>query len=214
LIIEKKLTLIGISNEYDNVNDFGKPIIHVNVRNPVIYINASGCVFSGFELICNITNRTVMDGIMINKVSNNLISNNIINTASHGIHIIFGHSNHILGNHIEGHRAIRIDASNNLIESINIINNSILGVMVHGSFNTFKYNNFINNTRYGYVLINWDIPFLPTPTIFNRFIENYWDDWNEDKPRPINVRISLILYITLIELVIFYWNPATEPYDI
>jgi len=104
---------------------------------------------------------------------------------------------------------IGIDESSNYNK---IIRNNILkneyGLFINidydylSNFNIINQNNFIENEHHA----------VFNQSFFNFWYGNYWDDWIENKPRPING--DNILFDGIVPWVQFDWKPATEPYDI
>ncbi len=172
--------------------------VQVDSGDLFIYISTPG----GFNIISgNIISNNYYFGICIDFICNkNKITGNIITKNNYG--------------------GIEIDSAGNTIERNNIANNKY-SIIIYHSFNTIfrpnivKENNFIKNEQYPEYY-----------GIANRWIRNYWDDWDSSSPRPIKGNLTfwgltLIILIKFdVEIYIdvpwiqFDWHPASEPYDI
>ncbi|EMR74857.1 Periplasmic copper-binding protein (NosD) [Thermoplasmatales archaeon SCGC AB-540-F20] len=153
---------------------------------------------------------TYVIGIFLMNSDGNIISNNLIDTSGNfGFYdIILSNSNGniISENNLSGNNGIDLsyECRNNIIS-----NNTILcknnGLTLDTSFfNIIAKNNFIKN--------NLSISFINSS--FNLLLGNYWDDWENKLPRPINgTRYSFLMKKT-IHWIFFDWRPAQEPYDI
>ena len=151
-----------------------------------------------------------------NEITMNSITNysNVAFKPSFGIALYLSHDNVIMYNTIGYYEwdGISLERSkNNLVFRNNIEYNGWFGVYLLGLSrkNIIKQNNFIENG------FNDDIPIIPTEnaffinSFFNKWDENYWNDWNYKIPRPIKGRV-----ISLIPVFNFDWHPAQVPYDI
>jgi parallel beta-helix repeat protein len=179
---------------------------------------------NGISLLVNSKNNTIRDnninsnnesGIYLDYSSFNTIAQNIIQENRHAI--IFKDSgqndiqrnliiNNIKGILISGQ--IRITGNKFNIISHNQIGNNIeydiyIGVSM---LNTVKENNFIGDkckaTFESYLFIG----------SFNRWQNNYWDDWRGFGPYPVSGTLELLSIE--IPWVNFDWHPAKESYDI
>ena len=128
-------------------------------------------------------------GIAINESCNNnmIIGNTVLNNP-YGIGI------NALSNY-------------NIISGNNIINNFYgfginLGFEYRSNFNVINKNNFIGNNQHA----------VFNQSFFNLWYGNYWEDWIENKPRPING--DNMIFDEIVPWFQFDWKPATEPYDI
>jgi len=151
-----------------------------------------------------------------NEISRNSISGNYV-----GISLVYSQDNIITGNTIKNNKfGIELfDSSGNFILRNNITNNQLGINLTNYAFGTVngivKENNFIENDQsvdYNYFL--------------NRWIGNYWDDWDSLLPRPVKSKCVFVLlsgllseifkeYVEIsIPWVQFDWHPAQEPYDI
>ncbi|UCD13774.1 MAG: right-handed parallel beta-helix repeat-containing protein [Thermoplasmatales archaeon] len=191
--------------------------------------NISGNIISSNDFgICscrddntNIYSNTIINnigcGILIEHSDETEISRNYISDNYWGILLVDSQHDVITGNTIKNNKwGIEIiDSSDYLISRNNITNNQIGINLIWHSFGIVKENNFIENGR----SVDYDI-------FFNRWIRNYWDDWDSLLPRPIKgkctfVNLSLLLSDIFkknvdisIPWVQFDWCPAEEPYDI
>jgi hypothetical protein len=98
-----------------------------------------------------------------------------------------------------------------------------VGIWARSTRANISCNNFIDNSGY-HVDLEWDSRLLMLPFVFYWkpvFSENYWDDWTDVSPRPINGHfvlwlkigdLSIMLYVS--DIVQYDQHPAQEPYDI
>lgn len=158
------------------------------------------------------------------------IHNNIISYNSYGIYSWHSqlsiHHNQIINNSIG---MFLTDVNNDYLISHNNIKENNVGLELSQSRQTtIKQNNFINNNKHytlskGSILMT--IPYLLV--IRQRWRENYWDDWENQSPRPIVGKSILFVTIVIplkpfiIPVPIFLlpsfefdWNPSQEPYNI
>lgn len=148
-------------------------------------------------------------GIYLSHSSNvNYIDKNFFNIdGGWGIHLISSSDNTITGNDIQYNWwALRLESSsnNNYISGNNIINGIRDGiVLTDSSFNIIKENNIMDNPFRNAFFFN---------SYFNKWSNNYWDDWSKNLPKPINGRITTPLFD--IDWINFDWNPAREPYEL
>jgi parallel beta-helix repeat protein len=171
-------------------------------------------------------NNTISSNTIINNIecgiqlfysNENEISNNSISGSYVGIPLIYSQQNVIIGNTIKNNNfGIELfDASHNLIVCNNIIDNQLGINLIDHCFSVVKENNFIKNAQsveYNYFL--------------NRWICNYWDDWDSVLPKPIRSKCTFVVLSELISEILkanieisipwiqFDWHPAKEPYDI
>jgi len=150
-----------------------------------------------------------------NEIINNKITSNL-ESSEIGIGLIsLCFKNKIIGNIISNMQTgIAFSLSdNNLVSGNNILNNSMFGMQLYQSDkNTIKHNNFINN---GFVksplpkLIFSQAFFFQS--FFNKWYNNYWDDWQRIIPKAIKGKLGKN---GLIPWRNFDWLPARDPYDI
>jgi nitrous oxidase accessory protein len=165
---------------------------------------------SGFQLTQSSNNKITM-----NSITN--YSNVAFNISAFGLSLYLSNNNEIMYNKIENYEWVGISletSKNNLIFRNNIEHNGLYGVYLCGLSrkNVIKQNNIIEN--------GFCDDFLPTiiPTenafifksFFNKWDENYWDDWSYKIPRPIKGRTGIIGFIPVFN---FDWHPVKEPYN-
>jgi parallel beta-helix repeat protein len=163
------------------------------------------------------------------QIIDNIIKGDNTTSLSRGIMLQeFSTSNEIIGNHISNYEfGIALCSSiNTIIQGNNIFSNSRFGLYLqHCSVNNnITCNNFINNGYEKSFKIRGNAYFIDsefTP-YFNKWKENYWDDWIGLKfklfallPYRIPGRWGIIQGIgILFPTSDFDWNPSKEPYDI
>jgi len=155
-----------------------------------------------------------MWGIGVNESSkyNKINSNIVSNTQMIGIFAIFSsNNNEITGNTVSNNDgygiAIGGKSNNNIIER-NLVTNNRYGIGINDDFKNYTNNNIIRENN----LIENEYHAVFNQSFFNLWYGNYWDDWSESKPRPING--DNILFDEIVPWVQFDWKPAQEPYDI
>jgi len=87
---------------------------------------------------------------------------------------------------------------------------------------TVRCNNFIDNDAH--VSLQWDATLLTLPFVFYRipsFSENFWDDWNGEKPRAIHGYFKFWILLPEVSILVFTHpivqydrHPAQERYEI
>jgi nitrous oxidase accessory protein NosD len=158
------------------------------------------------------------------EIHYNLISDNEYGIYSWNSEISL-HHNHITNNSI----GVYLTAvKKNYIIADNEIRDNNIGISISHSKSTIERNNFINNNEQVSLTKAVLLITIPTiPFVRQRWKENYWDDWEEQSPRPlvgvlavyitifipikpfyIQVRIGRLPYIE------FDWRPALKPYEI
>jgi parallel beta-helix repeat protein len=144
----EEITLKGISNEFENGNDTGKPLIHGQGQGKVIIIWAQGFTITGFKI--ENSGGTIACGIIGTRkgADNCIISNNEIAHAITGCIGIISNNNTIINNNIS-YSALRQgialgeQCTNNLI-SDNLISDVDTGILLWDSnHNTITGNNIM-----------------------------------------------------------------------
>jgi parallel beta-helix repeat protein len=210
-------------------------------NNNIIFNNTIECDFNGDGIIISESLR--------NKISNNTISsystsdhnNFILQYGFNGILLqLYSHNNEVINNNISGYfTASQIWDSNENLFTQNYISNNLMGLYLYKSHKNFiTCNNFINNSfpleifdRIPFKLIQFFLKRLLSQhatfcsSFFNRWNDNYWDDWSSVFPKPIKgiiERSTISIFYGVIPIpsppTIPLWNidwhPAKEPYDI
>ena len=209
----------------DNEIPDGLNGIYVYGKQNVISNNTINC-HSGIDIKgknCIISNNkldTTGEGIMVYPWSKNVtISNNKINSGQQAILLESSENCVITGNRItsrwELEGSIKFEYSNFNTVFLNEFINSHIGIRLeYSTLNLIKQNNFINNSNHSYfhggILFNR-----------NRWINNYWDDWNGFGPyriKGILVLFWILIFIypfpIFIPWSVFDWNPASKPHII
>jgi parallel beta-helix repeat protein len=133
--IEKTIVLEGISHEFENGSDTGKPVLigRNNNDRPIQLDCVNDCVIQGFELCIG------RYGILVYSSSNNILSDNNISKCEQGIH-----GDTILG-----------PSSDNIIENNYITDNIYYGIhLEHVKNNTIRYNVITHNGEKGIYLFD------------------------------------------------------------
>ena len=200
---------------YDNIlkeNWYGINIWG-NLRDILIYNNT---IIRSYEGIGGNTNSTI-------KVYNNIISNN-----GYGVHFPLHKSsifNNIISNNSIG---LLLDSTGDFASAVynNQIQENEIGLRIGGARLKIHNNNFINNKKQADIRKEAGLLLIPfLPFIRQRWINNYWDDWNKRSPRPIlgigTINIHLFIgggikyfHIGNFSFLEFDWHPSREPYDI
>lgn len=127
-------------------------------------------------------------GIGLFRANNNTVTDNVItDMKNEGITVWSSHYNTITGNHISGCERYGID----LIGDYNLVRRNHFegnhaGVHINGgAHNTIKQNNFIDNDIQAFFLHSFP-PYEQPPPYFNRWLQNYWDDWKGIGPKVIH----------------------------
>lgn len=172
LVINIRLNIIGISNEFENGNDVGRPVIVSSSDsgndNPIV-INADNCEFTNFKMIYL---DFIHSGFIVNS-NYNLISNNSLNNFFLGIVIQpDSHDNKISFNKIYNstNQAIElIDTKYNTIDNNTIVNSNVYGISLYleGNHNTII-DNDISDCGYEGIYICWN---CSNNKIIGNFIE-------------------------------------------
>jgi len=211
LIIDKQISLIGEDKE--------TTIIDGTRSDSVIYILKDNVSIASFTVQNGSRDDYRRAGIEIYSCNNRIIGNIITNNLN-GIHSLFAGvlnnegnntfiDNIVIANDLD---AFCFHNSHNLIQH-NLIENNEGGIelWINSIGNTIEKNNFINNT-YNAILCY---------SSFNRWKNNYWDDWIGLKnplmklcPKVIVKKIILYNKIRFIPWFNFDWHPAQEPYTI
>jgi len=111
-----------------------------------------------------------------------------------------------------------------LIEYNHFQNNEV-GIHLLITRSTIKKNNFVDNTQHINLYKGATFLLIPFLTLFRQsWRNNFWNDWNTTKPRPIRGEWGLHIFVplprphaVLIAMIPFYefdWHPAQEPFDI
>ncbi|MFA5102347.1 MAG: NosD domain-containing protein [Candidatus Thermoplasmatota archaeon] len=219
IIITKSIVLLG-ENKLTTV-------IHGDGYYSYEVISAAGLniVISDFTIqngaigvLCEMNNSRISHLIIENtgcalylwKSSQNTISDNrIISPSVYSIYV-YDHStnNMIINNSLLGSSTNGINligsCDKNRIEK-NSIESKVNGISIEWSFfNVIRNNNFVNNTKQAYF----------ENSSLNLFLKNYWSDWGEKKPRPIEgIRYGYFLQKSR-AWTTYDVLPAQEPYDI
>jgi len=236
--ITKRINLVG--------EDKNNTIIQGNEYQRVVRIYGDGISVSGFTMqnsgrgveVYAFKNITIRDNIMIgnnygidvntnpggdSEIRDIIIRDNIISNNNVGIH---GDNNecYISGNIISNNSiGIQIYGKFKIICNNQIRNNEI-GITLDNSRSTITCNNFINNDEHAHVMKSFFI--LGEKGYRNKWIENYWDDWDKRIPRPVrgfgSVYMNLlIIFIKVVIITVpiaifpyfeFDWDPADEPF--
>jgi len=163
-----------------NVTIMNNNISHCTMRQGICLIDCNNNIVSG-----NTITDISLEGILLWTSHHTLVSYNKISRCNRDGICILGDFNTIYRNHIEDNKE---------------------GLYIgDGIFNIIIQNNFINNLRNAYC----DLGFGFYPAFLNRWINNYWDDWNGIGPKRIPGRILIF-----IPRPNFDWRPAQEPYKI
>jgi len=195
---------IGFTTLPHNNNYILSNIISYNSEGICLWVDDNNTISS------NIIFNNIGYGIDLWYSGNNEISKNSISGSDVGISQVWSINNIVIGNNIKNNNlGIKLyDSNRNLISGNNIVKNQ-LGIELWISYSKVIENNFIENNQNVYY-----------NCFFNRWIRNYWDDWNSLLPRPIKGKgvfeyLSIILSREIsIPWVQFDWLPAKEPYDI
>jgi parallel beta-helix repeat protein len=158
------------------------------------------------------------------NVFNNTIINNEYGVHSHASEMVL--SNNLISNNNVGIYMQGIDSNYTIIT--NEISRNEIGIKLDGTRSTIEHNNFINNEKEVKASMNlYFVTILKFNNYKQRWISNYWDDWNTGIPRAIlgfgiyyiiifkiHPKLSTPFPIALFPYFEYDWNPATEPYDI
>ena len=163
------------------------------------------------------------------QIIDNIIKGDNTTPISRGIILQeFSTNNEIIRNHISNYESgiMMCSSINTIIQSNNIFTNSRFGLYLQHCCinNNITHNNFINNGYEKSFKIRGNAYFIDsefTP-YFNKWNENYWDNWIGLKfklftflPCRIPGRWGIIQGIgILFPTSDFDWNPAKEPYEI
>ncbi|MCK5261366.1 MAG: right-handed parallel beta-helix repeat-containing protein [Thermoplasmatales archaeon] len=156
----------------------------------------------------NLSHSAIRQGIVVTKSNNNEISGNTISDMDlEGILLKGSHHNLISYNRVSrcSWVGITIIGDRNIIYRNHIEDNDNGLEIWNGIFNFVIQNNFINNSYDAHCALGWGF----YPAFSNRWINNYWDDWNGIGPKVIS---GTILFF--IPRPNFDWRPAQEPHDI
>jgi parallel beta-helix repeat protein len=211
LIIYKQIYLIGEAKE--------TTIIDGTRSDSVIYIIKDNVSIRGFTVQNGSRDDYRRAGIEFYSCNISIIGNIITNNLI-GIHSLFAgamnhagkntfRDNHVIGNDLD---AFCIHSSHNIIQHNHIEDNKGgISLFINCVDNTVEENNFINNTN--------NAAFCYSR--FNRWKNNYWDDWIglthpllKLCPKIIIKKIAINQNFTSLPWFNFDWHPAQEPYDI
>jgi len=121
---------------------------------------------------------------------------------------------------------IFIDSSENVVTNCVVIENNFAGIYLSGSHRNCIYGNAFKSSIHGIRIENSFFNSIEcnnfidaSPSFYfsfknffrsfsNRWISNYWDDWDGFGPQVISGEIGFFPWIN------FDWRPAQEPYDI
>ena len=211
LLGENKLTTVIHGDGYYNYEVISAAGQNIVISDFTIQNGAIG-------VLCEVNNSRISHLIIENtgcaiylwKSSQNTISDNRIVSPSVFSIYVYDHStkniivnNSLLGSSTNGINLIgRCDK--NRIEK-NVIERKENGISIEWSFfNVIRNNNFINNTKQAYF----------ENSSLNLFLRNYWSDWVEKKPRPIEgVRYGYFLQKSR-AWTTYDVLPAQEPYAV
>ena len=205
---------------------------NVTITNNIIMNNQRGIYVEQYSNEVFIYDNIIMNnqyGIDTDLYLNTEIYHNTISNNEHGIHSSNGdvlvHDNYVINNTI-GFSFYDVPSSY-IIEHNQIKNNNI-GIHAFMSKATIQSNNFINNIEHTELIkASIIITLLNMLKYRLKWSSNYWDDWTEDKPKPIRglikiyVRILIPLkpfikevHILSIPYFEFDRNPVKKPYII
>ena len=201
-IIKKNINLIGENKHttiIDATNELG--IIHVDA--PKVSISGFTLQYSdnfGIELGFNYVQRITIndnilsgckgEGAIVIWMGENRIYNNFISNSTTGV-LIGGGNNNIYNNQITKNTE-GIHIFENVLTGIdhNLISLNKYGIVIENCRIKIRFNNFIQNlnqaTFSNYLLV---------PLGRNKWLYNYWDDWEKTIPRPIKGEWAFYLFI-------------------
>ncbi|MGB9937102.1 MAG: right-handed parallel beta-helix repeat-containing protein [Methanobacterium sp.] len=157
------------------------------INNTQVSTNNCGIYLVSGSTSNQIHNNTLNDnlwaGIGLKQSNGNNISGNIIKSNLVGVHLYqYASNNYISKNNITNNNWDGVDilegSNNNTIVQNNVTNRYYGVRILNSTQNTVYKNNFNNNTIQGFSDNNnqWD----------KNNIGNYWSDWNNSNPRPID----------------------------
>jgi parallel beta-helix repeat protein len=163
--------------------------------------------------------------ITIDNSDYNMVIHNYVNGCKAGIVVISSNYNYISENVVSNCRNVSVNlwgADFNTV-SHNNFKDTIGGLYVADGYkNYISHNNFINNSQNNYFLEGGIFRCFLTPSN-NKWVANYWDDWQGHGPKVIRGDAFIQFIIPVIPPVYvewdrpsfsFDWHPAKEPYDI
>ena len=158
------------------------------------------------------------------NIYRNIITNNTCGISTYDSQIYL--TNNLITNNNIGINNRRSSSNYTILQ--NEISDNEIGIKLDAARSTITCNNFINNEKE--VKVSMDIYFFTIPKFFyykQKWINNYWDDWDIGIPRAIlgfgiyyiiifkiHPKLSTPFPIALFPYFEYDWNPATEPYDI
>jgi len=217
-IEESKIGICINQNSGSSMND--SQIKHINISNCIVMNNSIGIEMENVTFVnvtnCDINNNKVGIDIWDNSSNIDIHHNIINNTLFHGIFVgkeiimetynISIHNNYISNNgrgtSFDGGIFLQ-DCKNQVTIKHNIFksNNKDGIFLLRSKQNLIIENNFIGNVRGA---------FFRSFCFFNRWNNNYWDDWIGFGPQLI----FGLLFFNKIPWIQFDWHPAQEPYNI
>jgi len=175
----------------------GNNIINNN-RDGIELLYSSGNTITGNNIMNNSEGISLGDW-GCSSDNNTITKNNIINNNL-GICLSYSSNNTITKNNItNSYEGIWLVVSSDNTITKNNIKNNFCGIeLSQSSSNNIIHNNFIYNIRHA-TFHN---------SLFNRWNENYWNNWRLPFPKPI-----LGTIIGAIPWLNFDWHPARKPYN-
>ena len=206
----------GIVNIYDNiVKNCSYGISISNSRNEISIYNNT--IFNNGIGICS--------EFSVSPIR--IIDNNVFNNIR-GI-LSFMSDLRLMGNFIGNNKIgiiIKFSQPSSIVMN-NQIENNVLGIKTFRGNATFQENNLIKNQKHVLIFTGTNLKnFLREYMNRQKWIHNYWDNWNENNPRIIIGFGSIYInedypYYNPNELLIGFFpffevdnNPAKEPYNI
>jgi parallel beta-helix repeat protein len=198
------------------------------IQNGTNYSTGIYCInTTNVQIIDNIISQMDWNGISFYESKNASASGNIIINSEIGIFIESSEAINITKNKINGcGEGIGLSKSHNITLYLNNLESNSFGLSLEISTkNIIKHNNFINNSRNaGWLAVK--VPIIQRwKSIFNSWIDNYWDDWIKIGPKIIPGLIFIFIGVIpggeiqlpiVIPLLLFQLDrhPVREPYDI
>ncbi len=196
-------SIIGTSDDAHNCEISDNDISHT-------FMALISCGSNNNKILNNtISHSYIRQGIVMgDEARNNIISGNTISDIGTAGILLWG-SHHTLVSYNKISRCNRngidIIGDFNIIYRNHIEDNDEGLYIGDGIFNFVIQNNFINNLRNAYCSLKFGF----YPGFSNRWINNYWDDWNGIGPKVIPGTILLF-----IPRPNFDWRPARKTHDI
>ena len=172
-------------------------------------------------------------GIQIINGKDNLISQNFVLKNLDGLCLLdYACNNVIVNNSFQNNRyGIRSVESGFNIITHNEMKYNEMGIFFTASFwNSISRNNFIKNSYHASFIRMPIVDFFMKKDLWNianandyplrgilfsnKWNQNYWDDWNQKIPRPIEGYSSSFIFPEGYAIFWFDWQPAQEPYEI